>query len=365
MNRNLILFILVFVILLTAGTSCSGKDDSIYGNDSDHYKEQTDTDKTEANQNDKDEIKNDEDRVTDEKQDLDSVDKDIIDENIEDNEINDLDFEENDEEIDNVPDEDTIPITNINTGTKYIVYSEDIANEYQKNCFDYVKLARLISVHCETPDKIDLETPSGKCYVPYYMTGNAPKQATSSCAINIKLDGIEGSIKQGIHESNPEAFSNKVTLLIKNLMYLYLTHEYVLDENIRQIATYPYDGMSEQYKIPEYVNNFEFGGVPYKMLNEHLEVLHEMEFINTNNNVHTRFRLYPNNFKELGNYPFFVLDLLKCPELDKKELSLAVLGFLPNKNYENDTKYLKYLNGECDSVYEQRTQELINEIEGN
>ncbi len=313
--------------------------------------------------------------VTDiETSDIDSIDVDVTDNEIADEDI----FTDNavidediliepDEETDNyvTPDED-IPTTNINTRDKYIVSSVEIEQEYQKDCFDYTVLAKLIGAHCQSADKIDLETVSGKCYVPYYMTGNAPIQATSSCYIKLLMDGVEGSIAQGLYETNPDAFHNKVILLNKYLVYSYLIHENVSDENIRNIVTYPHDNMDEQYLIPNYFNSFEYGGVPYSMLNEHLDVLHEMEFINGTSGNHTRYRLYPSQLKDLGNTSFFVLDLLKCPQEVNNEAAVAKLGFLSSKGIvENDPKYLKFINGECDAYYDEKTQELIDEIKGN
>jgi hypothetical protein len=344
--------------ILVSNVSCDNKEEDIYGDHPIVDVEQTDKDTT--NVNDKDVlpvIDNDKDNlIDDENSDLDLTDEDEL-----------LNDEETDEDVDDeneeeIPDEDPLPI---NTGSKYVPSSDEIEKEYEKDCFDYVKLAKLIGAYCESSDKIDIETPSGKCYVPFYMTGNSPFQGTSSCKVHILFLGIEGSIKQGSYKPNREIFNNKVILLNKYLVYSYIMHKYLKEEDIRKVITYPYDNMDEKHLIPNYNNSFEYNEVPYKMLNEHLDVLHEMEFINELNNKHTRYKFSTLWLYNLNGFPFVPLDLMKCP-IEDKEASLAVLGFLPNNSIvTNDPKYQKHINGECDEYYMERTQELIDEIEGN
>lgn len=341
--------------ILVSNVSCDNKEEGIYGDNPIVDLEQTDKDTT--NVNDKDSVVNDKDNLTDdENSDLDLMDEDEL-----------LNDEETDEDVDDeneekIPDEDSLPI---NTGSKYVPSSDEIEKEYEKDCFDYVKLAKLIGAYCETVDKIDVQNPGGKCTIPYYMMTDPSFQATCSCNLKKKITNLENAIRGGAHKVNREIFNDNVILLNKQLVYSYIIHKYLKEEDIRKIVTYPYDNIDEKHLIPNYNNSFEFNGVPYKMLNEHLDVLHEMEFINELNNKHTRYKFATNWLYPLDNFSFFTLDLMKCP-IEDKEASLAVLGFLPNNSIvTNDPKYQKHINGECDEYYMERTQELIDEIEGN
>lgn len=344
--------------ILVSNVSCDNKEKDIYGDHPIVDVEQTDKDTT--NVNDKDVlpvIDNDKDNlIDDENSDLDLTDEDEL-----------LNDEETDEDVDDeneeeIPEEDPLPI---NTGSKYIPSSDEIEKEYKKDCFDYVKLSKLIGAYCETVDKIDVQNPGGKCTIPYYMMTDPSFQATCPCNLKKKIINLENAIRGGAHKVNREIFNDNVILLNKYLVYSYIMHKYLKEEDIRKVITYPYDNMDEKHLIPNYNNKFEYNEVPYRMLNEHLDVVHEMEFINELNNKHTRHRLYPQILIYLDSFPFFVLDLMKCP-IEDKEASLAVLGFLPNNSIvTNDQKYQKYINGECDEYYMERTQELIDEIEGN
>ena len=334
--------------------SCDNKEDNIYGN-SDYVVVDNDDNKNDTDKNDTKPVNDEKSEEHDEGNELDEDlydgDEDLIDEEISDDNCV---FEESDEEI----------LSNENTGTKYIVSSEAIVKEYEKDCFNYIKLAKLMSEHCESADKIDIETPSGKCYVPSYLTGNFPVQATSSCIIKLFLDTAEGSIKVGLHRSDPDLFYGRLDLLKTRLLYSYIVHEHVNAEDIRKIITYPYDNMEEKYLIPNYKNSFEYEGVPYKMLNEHLDVLHEMEFINTLNNTHRRYKFSMLWLYHLHHFPFFTLDLMKCPMNNEKEASIAVLGFLPNHDIiENELKYQDFMNGKCDEYFDKITEDFIRKVE--
>jgi len=123
--------------------------------------------------------------------------------------------------------------------------------------------------------------------------------------------------------------------------------------------------MGTEYLIDNYLNTFEFGSKTYTMLNEHLDVLHEMEFINTNNNMHKRIRMYPSLLYYLETFPIIPLDLMKCPQEASNEASIAVLGFIANKQLiENDIKYQKFMSGECDAYYIQKGQEFVQQVLG-
>jgi len=343
--------------ILVSNVSCDNKEKDIYGDHPIVDVEQTDKDTT--NVNDKDSVVNDKDNLTDnENSDLDLIDEDEL-----------LNDEETDEEVEDdycvfeEPDEEIL--SNENTGTKYIVSSEAIRKEYEKDCFNYIKLAKLLAEHCESASEIDLATPSGKCYVPYYLTGNKPHQATSSCVSKLYLETAEGSIKVGIHKTDPDLFYGRLKGLNQYLIYFYIMHEKINSEDIRFIVSYPKDNLDEKDLIPNYNNSFEFNEVPYKMLNESIN-LHEMEFTNTLNDKHTRHRLYQSNFYPLVNSIFFTLDLLKCPMGEDTKASLAVLAFTSDPYIvENEPKYQKFKNGECDEYFDKITEEYIREIECN
>ncbi len=341
--------------ILVSNVSCDNKEDNIYGDNPIVDLEQTDKDTT--NVNDKDSVVNDKDNLTDDE----NSDSDLTDE---DELLND---EETDEDVDDeneeeIPEEDPLPI---NTGSKYVPSSDEIEKELENDCFDFVKLAKLIGAYCESSNKIDIETPSGKCYVPYYLISSGVK-ATPPCIFKTYLKDIEAVIKLGYHESAPDLFQGKIDVINIHLMHYYLSHKYVSEENIRKVVAYSHDDVSEEYKIPDFVNSFEFGESSYKMLNEHVEVLHEVEFINVDSNYHTRIRLYSNYLESLELYNFVVLDLLKCPELESKELSLAVLGFIGPKNIvNNDSKYQKHVKGECEEYRKEITDKFIKEVLGN
>jgi hypothetical protein len=351
--------------LLLTNTGCDNKEEDIYGDSPIVDIEQNDKDTNSNIVNDKDTIINDKDNVSDDKE---IEDKEENDEDLEndlsldsDDETEDVDdtncvFEEPDEEI----------LSNENTGTKYIVSSEAIKKEYEKDCFNYIKLAKLLAEHCGSLDEIDISTPSGKCYVPYYLTGNKPHQATSSCVSKLFLETAEGSIKEGIHKTDPDLFYGRLKALNRRLIYSYIIHEKINSEDIRNVVTYPYDNIDEKYLIPNFNNSFEFNGVPYKMLNEHLDVLHEMEFINELNNKHTRYKFSMLWFYPLVNSVFFTLDLMKCPIEEGKEASIAVLAFSTDPYIvENDPKYQKFEKGECDEYFDKITEEYIREVECN
>jgi len=346
--------------ILVSNVGCdNGDDGSVYGN-SDYVVVDNDT----TEKPDKNDTKPVDDEKQDEEKEQDNdvkeLDADIIDidEEIHDEEGDEDEFQDEEE----IPEEDPLPI---NTGSKYVPSSDEIEKEYEKDCFDYVKLAKLIGAYCETVDKIDVQNPGGKCTIPYYMMTDPSFQATCPCNLKKKIINLENAIRGGAHKVNREIFNDNVILLNKYLVYSYIMHKYLKEEDIRKVITYPYDNIDEKHLIPNYNNKFEYNEVPYRMLNEHLDVVHEMEFINELNNKHTRHRLYPQILIYLDSFPFFVLDLMKCP-IEDKEASLAVLGFLPNNSIvTNDQKYQKHINGECDEYYMERTQELIDEIEGN
>lgn len=339
-------------------SSCDNKDDSIYGN-SDYVAIDNDNQNNNEKNDDNNKVPvNDENREENENEK----------ENEEhDEEINDLDeeipdeFEEVDEDIE-IPEEEPPPI---NTGSKYIPSSDEIEKELENDCFNFVKLAKLIGQYCESSDKIDLETPSGKCYVPYYLMGNRPVKATPSCIFKNHLKDIEDVIKLGYHESAPDLFQGKIDVINIHLMHYYLSQKYILDENIRKVVAYSQDNIPEKYNIPNFANSFEFGGRSYDILNEHSN-LAEMNFINSNLNHTINIRLYVNFLEYLEINRFIVLDILKCPEFQNKELTLAVLGFIgPNSIINNDSKYKKYVNGECDEYYEEIKKDFIKEVLNN
>jgi hypothetical protein len=342
--------------ILVSNVGCdNGDDGSVYGN-SDYVV--VDNDTTEKPD------KNDTKPVDDEKQDEEEEDNDLIDDGDFDNDILTND-EEQDEVDDEIEDEDVVP-TNVNTGDKYVVSSIEIEEEYKKDCFDYIKLAKLIAEHCQSASEIDVSTPSGKCHVPSYMTGNAQVQATTSCNVYLFMKSIDNLIKNGYVETNPDAFYGKVWGLNHYLIYSYLIQKNYVQENLRNIVTYPQDEVSDEYLFSDYQNGLDFGLVSYRMLNEHTQDLLEMEFISNSTDKHTRIRMYPAQLEELGRYSFFVLDLLKCPELDGNEISLGKFLFLPEDTIiENDPKYKRFIDGECDAYYDQITQEYIDELKGN
>lgn len=343
--------------ILVSNVSCDNKEEGIYGDNPIVDLEQTDKDTT--NVNDKDSVVNDKDNLTDnENSDLDLTDEDEL-----------LNDEETDEEVDDIncvfeePDEEIL--SNENTGTKYIISSEAIVKEYEKDCFNYIKLAKLLAEHCESASEIDISTPSGKCYVHSSLNGNFPVQATSSCSAKLSLNTAEGSIKVGIHKTDPDIFYGRLKGLNQYLIYFYAIHKKINPEDIRFIVSYPKDNIDEKYLISNYNNKFEFNGVPYKMLNESIN-LHEMEFINELNNKNTRHRLYQSNFYPLVNSIFFTLDLLKCPMEEDTKASLAVLAFTADPYIvENEPKYQKFENGECDEYFDKITEEYIREVECN
>ena len=223
----------------------------------------------------------------------------------------------------------------------------------------------MLAEHCESVDEIDLYGAGGKCYVHSSLNGNVPVQATSSCSAKLFLNTAEGSIKVGIHKTDPDIFYNRLKILNQRLIYFYIMHEKINPEDIRFIVSYPKDNIDEKYLIPNYNNSFEFNEVPYKMLNESIN-LHEMEFINELNNKHTRHRLYQSNFYPLVNSIFFTLDLLKCPMGEDTKASVAVLAFTADPYIvENEPKYQKFKNGECDEYFDKITEEYIREVECN
>jgi hypothetical protein len=352
--------------LLLVNTGCDNKDDSIYGN-SDYVVVDKDTE-NEKNDDDKKVPVNDE--VNEEREDEEKQDEDLIeiDEEINDEFENDEDniFKPDEENLD----EDVIPDEEerlcVNTGTKYIVNCEALREAYEDECLDFIVVGKLLAENCKLSSEIDLETEGGKCYVPSYITGNAPVQGTNACLAHLLMKTIKLRIEQNFHVNDPEAYQNQINTTTKLFLYSYLAQKYVRDEDIFFIVTYPSDNVNEKYLIPGYVNSFDYGGRNYKMLNEHVDVLHEMEFINIDSSYKTRLRMYMGDLYHLEKFPFFTLDLMKCPMEENNEASIAVLGFVENRQLiENDPKYKKHFNGGCDNYYKQKADEFVKVVLGD